>query len=92
MKEVIVRLANGLGNQLFIYAAAYVFAKKNNIKLFVDNESGFYKRYKYELHNFNITTPLAEKNQKFARLSNCNLKWEMLVANFTGNFYVRVRH
>ena len=65
MKEVIVRLANGLGNQLFIYAAAYVFAKKNNIKLFVDNESGFYKRYKYELHNFNITSPLADKNQKF---------------------------
>ena len=65
MKKVIVRLANGLGNQLFIYAAAYAFAKKNNMKLIVDNESGFYKRYKYELHNFNITSQLADKNQKF---------------------------
>ena len=53
MRKVIARLANGLGNQLFIYAAAYSFAKKNNAKLYVDNESGFYKkRYKYELHNF----------------------------------------
>ena len=28
MKRVIVRLGNGLGNQLFTYAAAYTFAKK----------------------------------------------------------------
>ena len=28
MKKVIVRLGNGLGNQLFTYAAAYSFAKK----------------------------------------------------------------
>jgi hypothetical protein len=54
MKKVIVRLGNGLGNQLFTYAAAYSFAKKNNAKLFVDDESGFYKRLKYELHNFNL--------------------------------------
>ena len=65
MKNVIVRLGNGLGNQLFIYAAAYAFAKKNNAKLFVDDESGFYKRYKYELHNFKITAPIAYKNDKF---------------------------
>ena len=36
MKEVIVRLGNGLGNQLFTYAAAYSFAKKYNAKLYVD--------------------------------------------------------
>ena len=49
MKKVIVRLGNGLGNQLFIYAAAYSFAKRNNAELYVDDESGFYKRHKYEL-------------------------------------------
>ena len=65
MKKVIVRLANGLGNQLFIYAAAYSFAKKNNAELYVDDESGFYKRYKYELHNFNITAPIIESKYKF---------------------------
>ena len=65
MKKVIVRLGNGLGNQLFTYAAAYSFAKKNNAKLFVDDESGFYKRYKYELHSFNISAPIIEKKYKF---------------------------
>jgi len=65
MKKVIVRLANGLGNQLFLYAAAYNFAKQNNADLYVDNESGFYKRYKYELHNFNITAPVVNKKYKF---------------------------
>ena len=66
MKKVIVRLGNGLGNQLFTYAAAYSFAKINNSKLYVDDESGFYKkRYKYELHNFNISAEIAEVNSKF---------------------------
>ena len=65
MKEVIVRLGNGLGNQLFTYAAAYSFAKKYNAKLYVDDESGFYKMYKYELHNLNISAPIVEKKYKF---------------------------
>ena len=65
MKKVIVRLGNGLGNQLFTYAAAYSFAKKNNAELYVDDASGFYKRYKYELHNFNISAPIVEKRYKF---------------------------
>ena len=65
MKRVIVRLGNGLGNQLFTYAAAYSFAKKSNAELYVDDESGFYKRYKYELHNFNISAPIVEKSYKF---------------------------
>ena len=46
MKKVIVRLGNGLGNQLFTYAAAYSFAKKNNAELYVDDESGFHKKHK----------------------------------------------
>jgi len=65
MKKVIVRLGNGLGNQLFTYAAAYSFARRNNAELYVDNESGFYKRYKYELHNFNISASIAEDKHKF---------------------------
>ncbi len=69
MKRVIARLGNGLGNQLFIYASAYSFAKKNNAELYVDDESGFYKRYKYELHNFNITAKVIDKKYKFLDLS-----------------------
>ena len=65
MKKVIVRLGNGLGNQLFTYAAAYSFAKKNNAELYVDDESGFHKRHKYELHNFNISAKIVAKRYKF---------------------------
>ena len=65
MKKLIVRLGNGLGNQLFTYAAAYCFAKKNNADLYVDDESGFYKRYKYELHNFKISASIVDKKHKF---------------------------
>ena len=76
MKEVIVRLGNGLGNQLFTYAAAYSFAKKNNAKLYVDNESGFYKMYKYELHNLNISAPIVEKQYKFLGISQTvTIQW-----------------
>ena len=65
MKKVIVRLGNGLGNQLFIYAAGYAFAKKNKADLYIDDESGFYKRHKYELHNFKISAQIIEKKYKF---------------------------
>lgn len=55
---VIPVLFGGLGNQLFIYAAAKRLAIINNAELMLDTESGFirdfqYKR-KYQLENFNI--------------------------------------
>ena len=86
MKKVIVRLGNGLGNQLFTYAAAYSFAKKNNAELFVDDESGFYKRYKYELHNFNISASIIDKKYKFMGLYG-RLKRKMLIklSNFNSD-------
>ena len=65
MRKVIVRLGNGLGNQLFTYAAAYSFARKNKAELHVDDESGFYKRHKYELNSFNISSPIVDKKNKF---------------------------
>ena len=65
MKKIIVRLGNGLGNQLFTYAAAFSFAKKHQAEIYVDDESGFQKKYKYELHNFNISAQIIEKKYKF---------------------------
>ena len=65
MRNLIVRLANGIGNQLFIYAAAFNYSKKINANLLIDNKSGFHKRYKYELDNFNLSAKIANDNQKF---------------------------
>jgi len=43
-KKIIVRIAEGLGNQLFMYANAYCFALKNKFNLLIDDESGFFKK------------------------------------------------
>ena len=40
-KKIIVEIAEGLGNQLFMYAHAYSMAKKLNYELFIDNKSGY---------------------------------------------------
>ena len=36
MKKAILKISEGLGNQLFMYANAYAFSKKLNYKLFID--------------------------------------------------------
>ena len=60
-KKIIVQIAEGLGNQLFMYAHAYSMAKKLNYELFIDNKSGYSskkntlrKHQKYMLDSFNI--------------------------------------
>ena len=40
-KNLIFRLSNELGNQLFMYAAGYSFAKKLNRNFYIDNETAF---------------------------------------------------
>ena len=42
--KLIVRIAEGLGNQLFMYAHAYCLSKKINYDLYIDNTSGYFKK------------------------------------------------
>ena len=67
-KKLVVRIANGLGNQLFMYASAYSLAKQLDRELLIDEKSGFLnekRKIKYELSSFNITSKLSAKEYKF---------------------------
>ena len=69
MKKIIVRIAEGLGNQLFMYSHAYSLSKKLGYELQIDNTSGYFKiknrLRNYELDKFNISTPTCDDNDKF---------------------------
>lgn len=72
-KKVITRVFGGLGNQLFIYAAARRMAIVNNAELVLDNLSGFkfdyeYKRT-YQLGHFNIDSREATAAERFEPFS-----------------------
>ena len=67
-KKLIVRIAEGIGNQLFMYANGYALSKKINYDLFIDPESAYFKKKdlrKFELSNFNITAKSADNKDKF---------------------------
>jgi hypothetical protein len=70
-KTLIVRVGEGLGNQLFMYANAYALAKKNNYTLLIDSESSYFKKKnrsrgrKYNLDFFNLSEALCPENLMF---------------------------
>ena len=43
-KKLIVKIAAGVGNQMFMYAHSYALAKKLNCELLIDNTSGFFQK------------------------------------------------
>ncbi len=69
MKKLIVRIAEGLGNQLFMYSHAYALSKKLGYTLFLDNSSGYFKiknrLRNYELDKFDISARICDNEDKF---------------------------
>ena len=43
-KRIIVRISEGLGNQLFMYANAYAISKAIGYNLYLDSKSGYFKK------------------------------------------------
>ena len=85
---LVARLMGGLGNQLFIYAAALQFARKLDSSLVLDTVSGFYRdftyRRKYLLDQFSITAPDASRADCFLGRYGRLLKHLMLKADRMG--------
>ena len=80
-KKIIVRIAEGIGNQLFMYAHAYSLSKNIDYDLFIDNTSGYFKNKNqvrsYQLDKFNINSCMSEKKYRFDTLP-LNLKRNLL--------------
>ena len=70
-KKIIVKVAAGVGNQMFMYAHSYALAKKLNCELLIDNTSGFFQKKNtthdrtYCLNFFSINSQIADKKFKF---------------------------
>ena len=66
---LILRVAEGIGNQLFMYANAFSLSKKYNYKLLIDNTSGYFKKKNqirsYELNKFITNLNIASDKFKF---------------------------
>lgn len=74
-KKIIPCVKGGIGNQLFIYAAARRLALVNNAELILDDVSGFVRDFKYKRHyqlgHFNISCRIAtaaERLEPFSRV------------------------
>ena len=84
-KRIIVEIAEGLGNQLFMYAHAYSMAKKLNYELFIDNQSGYSlkkntlrEHQKYMLDSFNIVQNYAPNEFIYDKLHK-KIKKKLLI-------------
>ena len=80
-KKIIVKISNGFGNQMFLYAAAYAYSKKLGYELLIDDTSGIIHDLKkwnrkkrvnwkpnYELNIFNLSSGIAHNDHKFLSL------------------------
>ena len=88
-KTLIVRIGEGLGNQLFMYANAYSLSKKFGYSLYVDDESGFSKNKRsrsYNLNFFDIPEQLCPEQLKFNNfIKNFKRKSLKFIDNFISN-------
>ena len=67
-QNIITRISNELGNQMFMYASTLGISKKINKTLLLDNETAYLSKKnisKYGLNNFMITSNIAPNNLKF---------------------------
>ncbi len=67
--KLIVEIAEGLGNQIFMYSNAYSLSKELDYELYIDNKSAYSKKknllrthQRYMLDNFNLQGNIADNN------------------------------
>ncbi len=79
-KKFIVKVAAGLGNQMFMYANAFSLSKRFNYRLLIDDTSGFFQAKnrtygrEYGLKAFNLSANLANNDDKYDNYLSHNYK------------------
>ena len=94
MKNIIVRMKGGLGNQLFQYAFAKRLSEINKCELIIDNITCFEKyeylyNRRYALNNFNIKERFANLNERlepFEKIRRNFLNFKSKFYNFNQKF------
>ena len=84
--SIVVRIAGGIGNQLFIYAMARRLSIVTNCDLVLDNISGFkndflYNRH-YQLHHFNINCRMASFSERYEPFGHLRRKLHRVFNRF----------
>ena len=81
-------MSNNLGNQMFMYASAYAFAKKLGRELLIDDETAYQDQrniYRYDLDIFNGKLIVSTDNGVLLGDYNYSLhipsSWEILYEN-----------
>ena len=67
-KKLIIKIAEGLGNQMFMYSAALALSKKFNYDILIDNKSAYFKKKNirdYKLDVFKITSRIADEKYMY---------------------------
>ena len=96
MSKIIARVCGGLGNQLFIYAAARRISLINELSLKLDIISGFKSDTQYRrnclLHQFNINGEIASKKESYEFAGGRLLRYLVRRINkfirFENRFYI----
>ena len=81
MTKCIVRIAEGIGNQLFMFANSLSFSRRIGYSLYIDNKSGYFQKKNirfYQLDKFNLDTPICDDEYKFNNPLK-NLKRKFLI-------------
>ena len=97
-RNLITRISNELGNQMFMYASTLGISMKIKKTLLLDNESAYLSHKnisKYGLNNFSITSKIAPDNLKFLGTSGY-FKRKFLkkidTLSFNKNFYIEKKN